>query len=231
MEKLQEKLSMLLEKYDVKAAGGLNEKGELVKDGETVPTFPWRQERRFQELKKLTQGGTLFGVSVMRTFRIVEKGADIFSELEREADICEFILGQKLVSVAAVQNGAALNVIARTENGVVCTLEIAATLNSGEKPKDKHEIISRRGIACDVVVDAQLRQESIYVFGAEKKAYTDSDFELYPLSVEDAARVRSAFDVIKTGAYEEMKEQKKHLEKIAAQAAASVKEGEKEEVR
>ena len=228
---LQKKLSMLLEKYDVKAAGNLNENGELTINGETIPTFPWRQERRFLELKKLVQGGTLVGVSVMRTFRIVEKGSDLLSELEREADLCEFILGQKLFSVAAVQSGDALNVIAKTDNGVVCTLEIAATLKKGEKIKDKHEIISRRGIACDVVVDAQLRQESIYVFGEKEDAYTDVDFELYPLSAEDASRVRAAFDVIKTGAFEEMKAQKKRLDKIAAACAASVREGEKEDIR
>ena len=69
--------------------------------------------------------------------------------------------------------------------GAVCTIEISATLANGEIPKDKHEIISQRGIACDVVVDAQLKQDSVYVFGTENKKFTDVDFELYGLSIEE----------------------------------------------
>ena len=92
-----------------------------------------------------------------------------------------------------MQNDNVLNVIATTGDKIVCTIEIAATLAKGEPPKDKHEIISQRGIACDIVVDAQLKQDSIYVFGGENKKYTDVDFEIFGLSIEDTAIVRAAF--------------------------------------
>ena len=140
----------------------------------------------------------------MRVARIVEKDNDIFDELYRELDICEYILGRKIVGITAMQNDNTLNVIATAEDKIVCTIEISATLAKGEVAKDKHEIISQRGIACDVVVDAQLKQDSIYVFGAENKKFTDVDFELYGLSLEDIAVVRSAFTIAQKGAKDEM---------------------------
>ena len=92
-----------------------------------------------------------------------------------------------------IDHGDAKRQCAERHCWIVCTIEIAATLEKGEKPKDKHEIIARRGTACDVVVDAQLRQESIYFFGKENKAVTDVDFEIFGLSPEDTATVRFAF--------------------------------------
>jgi hypothetical protein len=176
------------------------------------------------------QGGTLQGISVMRVARIIEKGADIFEALYRELDLCQFILGRKIVAITAMQNDNTLNIIATAEGGVVCTLEIAATLAEGEIPKDKHEIISQRGIACDVVVDAQLKQDSIYLFGAENKKFTDVDFELYGLSAEEIAVVRSAFTIAQKNAKDEMIAIDQSLTLLVEMAKKSIQTGERQVV-
>ena len=115
-------------------------------------------------------------------------------------------------------------------DGVVCTIEIAATLPEGEKPKDKHEIITRRGIACDVVVDAQLRQESIYVFGEKNEAFTDVDFECYGLTADEVATVRAAFALARDGGENEAIEAGKRLEEIAGKVKRSAESGEREAI-
>lgn len=222
MKMLQEKLDFLLEKYSVDAPAVLKDSKTVVADGKEIPLLSHRCERRFIELKNIVNGGTLVGISVMRVARIIEKGSDLFCTLKRELDLCQWILQRKIKSVTAMQNDNVLNVIATTEDGVVCTIEISATLKAGEKPIDKHEIISQRGIACDVVVDAQLKQDSIYVFGNENKKYTDVDFELYGLSIEDIAVVRCAFSVAQNKNYDEILSDCAEIELLAKMAEKSV---------
>lgn len=230
MKELQEKLELLLDKYQVGAKAVLKDRFTVVVDGKEFPLLSHRYERRFIELKNLAQGGTLKNVSVMRVARIVEKGEDVFGQLYREIDICRFILGKKLVGITAVQNEKALNVIATAEGGIVITVETAATLAKGERPKDKHEIISERGIACDVAVDTQLRPGSIYVYGNENKQFTDVDFELYGLCEDDAAVVRAAFAQAQKGGDAETYVLDRELKEIVEKAKLSVTTGERQEI-
>ena len=102
------------------------------------------------------------------------------------------------------------------------------SIAKGENDIDKHEIISQRGIACDVVVDAQLKQDSIYLFGKEKQAYTDVDFELYGLSIEQIAIVRAAFALAQNPNGAEMKAAHENLCKLVEMANRSVAGGERE---
>ena len=228
MKMLQEKLDFLLEKYSADSKAILKDCKTVVIDGKAIPTLSHRSERRFIELKNIVNNGTLVGISVMRVARIVESGKDIYEELYREFDICQYVLQRKIKSVTVMENGNVLNAIATTEEGVVCTIEISATLKKGEIEKDKHEIISQRGIACDVVVDAQLKQDSIYVFGNENKKYTDVDFELYGLSIEEIAVVRAAFSVAQNKNYDEMVEIDANLKELVEMAKKSAVNGERE---
>ncbi len=230
MKILQEKLDFLLDKYSVESKAVLKDCKTAVIDGIDTPILSHRLERRFIELKNIVQGGTLQGISVMRVARIVEKNNDIYEELYRELDICQYILGRKIIGITAMQNDNTLNVIATAEGGIVCTIEISVTLAKGEIAKDKHEIISQRGIACDVVVDAQLKQDSIYVFGNENKKFTDVDFELYGLSPEDIAVVRSAFTIAQKGAKDEMIAFDKELKVLVGKAKVSITTGERQVV-
>ena len=228
MKKLQEKLDFLLEKYSVDVKAQLKDEKTDIIDGKEIKTLPHRSERRFLELKNIVNNGTLVGVSVMRVARIIEKGKNIYDELYREFDLCEYVLQRKIKSVMVMQNDNVLNSIATTEDGVVCTIEISATLKKGEVEKDKHEIISQRGIACDVVVDAQLKQDSIYVFGSENKKFTDVDFELYGLSIEEIAVVRAAFAIAQNKNYDEMAAIDANLLKLVDMAKKSANSGERE---
>lgn len=228
MSKLQDNLDFLLEKYSVDESVVLKDDKTIVVRGEELPLLSHRSERRFIELKNMVNNGTLVGVSVMRVARIVEKGSDIYEALYRELDLCQYILQRNIKSIMVMENDNVMNSIATTEDGVVCTIEISATLKAGEVPKDKHEIISQRGIACDVVVDAQLKQDSLYVFGADNKKYTDVDFELYGLTAEEIAIVREAFSVAQHKNYDEMKAICLNLDKLVEMAKKSAKSGERE---
>lgn len=228
MNKLQEKLDFLLEKYSIDGSAVLKDLNTAIIDGTETPILPWRSERRIVELKNIANNGTLVGISVMRVARIVEKGTDVYDVLYRELDICQFVLQKKIKSIMVMQNENVLNAIAKVANDIVCTIEISATLSKGELPKDKHEIIAERGTACDVVVDAQLKQDSIYVFGEENKKYTDVDFELYGLSIEDIAVVRSAFAIAQTKSQDEMLQVDKILCELIVLAKKSAISGQKE---
>lgn len=228
MKKLQEKLDFLLDKYSVETKAQLQNEKTVVIDGEALPLLSHRSQRSFIELKNIVNGGTLEGVSVMRTSHIMEKGSDLYEALYRELDICQYVLQRQLVSIMVMENGNVLNVITTAADGVVCTIELAATLNAGEKPKQKHEVIAQRGTACDVVVDAQLQQDSIYVFGAENQKYTDVDFELYGLSVEEIAVVRGAFALAQSKELAQRKSADEALQKLVQMAKRSARTGERE---
>jgi len=228
MKKLQEKLNFLLEKYSVDVKAELKDNKTVIIDGQELPLLAHRNERRFLEQKNIVTGGTLQGVSVMRVARIIEKGSDIYEALGRELDICQYVLQRNLVSVMVMQNDNVLNAISTCEDGVVCTIEISATLAAGEVAKDKHEIIAQRGTCCDVVVDAQLKQDSIYVFGQENQKFTDVDFELYGLSMDEVAIVRAAFGIAQKKNYEEVKAIDARMQKLVALAKQSAVSGQRE---
>lgn len=197
----QKGLDYLLNKYDINCKCKLsNENMSVETDGKVIPLLPWRNERRFIELKNLVGDGTLEGISVMRVCRIENVGRNPDDIIYRELDLCEWILGSYVESIYTIKNGdKAANIIAQLKSGVVCTIEVAATLPKDAKAIDKHEIISQRGVACDRVVDTQVPQQSIYVFTDKKEpdTYTDVDFELYGYTAEEAAFIRQAFEAVK----------------------------------
>ncbi len=227
MKELQNKLDFLLEKYAIEKKAVLKDRKTVIINSEELPLFAHRYERRIIELEKLANDGTLFGISVMRTARIVERGSDVFDELYRELDICQYVLRRKIKTITVMQNESVLNTIAVTDDGIVCTIEVSATLTKGEPPKDKHEIISQRGIACDIVVDAQLKQDSIYVFGNENKKYTDVDFEIFGLLIDDTAVVRAAFALAQSEDYSDIKNDAENLERLIRLAQKSAKTNER----
>lgn len=198
---MQSKLDFLMKKYSVDATATLTEDGVVI-NGKEVKLLPWRNERRFIELHNLVKTGELNGISVMRVLNIGHKGDCLYKALYKEFDLCQFILGSKITEVFAVgDKDYAINVIAKTADGYVCTFEISATLNPNAPVIDKHEINALSGVACDRVTDTQVPQDSIYVYGESDipEKYTDVDAELFGLSVEECAIVRSAFNAAKNG--------------------------------
>jgi len=78
------------------------------------------------------------------------------------------------------------------------------------------------------VVDAQLKQDSIYVFGAENQKYTDVDFELYGLTIEEIAVVRAAFAIAQNKNCEEIQAVDHNLCTLVDMAKRSAANGERE---
>ena len=124
MNRLQEKLNFLLEKYSVDSKATLKDAKTVVIDGMELPILSHRNERRFIELKNIANNGTLVGISVMRVARIIEKGSDIYEALYRELDLCQYVLQRKIKSIMVMQNDNVLNAIATAEDDIVCTIEV-----------------------------------------------------------------------------------------------------------
>ena len=195
---LQNGLQLLLTKYALPPDAVFIGSRTLSVRGQTVPIPGWRNERRFLELKNMVQDHTLGQLCAIRSSRIASRGSSSDRLLMQELDLCQWICGCRIESVMAQENGPALVVAVRMENGVSCTLELSATLPDGRKDIDRHELISRRGIASDRVVDSQIPQESVYLFSSEgSRSYTDTDFELPEYSPQDAAAIRMAFQAVK----------------------------------
>jgi hypothetical protein len=165
-----------------------------------VPLFPWRNERRFVELKRLVDNRTIEEVSLCR-FSCVTTGAPmgLAAVLYREFDLVEWLTGSPIVSIhASMAAGRFASVLARVQSGIIVSVEAGATLPPGSEPSvvDRHELIARRGVASDRVVDTQIPQSSVYTFTTNGAAsYTDTDAELFGLGNDEINLVRAAFDL------------------------------------
>ena len=117
--------------------------------------------------------------------------------LYRELDLCAFLGESPIVSVFAVTNGKTANAIVKLADDKSCSIECSAALPAGTGEMDRHEIIARRGVACDRTVDTQVPQSSIYQFTRDgEKRYTDTDTELFGFSADEITLIRAAFEVL-----------------------------------
>ncbi len=203
IKKMNEALQQLRDKYAVAADGvlaaadGIGAEAELkCADGTTVKLLPWRPERRFVELKKLIDGKTLEGVSTLR-FAAMSSEKSLARLLYRELDLCAYLGESPIASAFAVVSGNTANVIAKLANDVSCSVECSAALPAGSEEVDRHEIIARRGVACDRSIDTQVPLSSIYQFTEKgEKRYTDTDTELFGFSTDEIILIRAAMEVL-----------------------------------
>ncbi|MBR4652183.1 MAG: hypothetical protein IKO72_02375 [Kiritimatiellae bacterium] len=199
LKKMNRGLDFLRGKY---GAG----KGEImVKDGHcyvgATPLMPQRVERKIVELKKMTENGTLEGVSTLRFASFAPKGADLKAMLARELDIAAYLGKAKVVRVMAVANGPAINALVKLANDLNCSVEVGAGLPKGEAAYDRHELICARGVGSDQTIDTHTPHASIRVSGAKgMEEYTDVDTELFGLSYEEVWNVRAAFALLQNPA-------------------------------
>ena len=195
VEKMNKGLDFLRGKYGA-AKGGITVKGGHCFVGAT-PLLPGRMERKIVELKKMTENGTLEGVSTLRFAAFAPKGTDMEAMLAKELDLAAYLGASDVVRVMAVANGAAINVLAKLANDVNVSIEIGAGLPKGEAGYDRHEIIAKRGVACDQAVDTHTKHESIRCWGAKgMEEFTDVDTELFGLSYDEVWNVRAAFALL-----------------------------------
>ncbi|MHB8897440.1 MAG: hypothetical protein ACYC6Y_01695, partial [Thermoguttaceae bacterium] len=150
--------------------------------------------------------------------------------LYREFDLAAWLGGAPIASVyASIDGELAANALVRLENGVVCSIEAATTLPAGTGMKDRHEIIARRGVASDRVVDTQVPQSSVYVWSQDGTAeYTDTDAELAGFDTESAALVRAALEAMKRpGSRQELRGEHGRLRQLVALARQSDRQQER----
>lgn len=204
----QERFRELAAKYDVKVPEnwqlGFHVAENNVSNwcvqtgGETVPLFAWRNERRFIELRNIVAMKTLEDVVLCR-FSCVSDGVSLNLRqiLYREFDLLEWITGSKIVSVFGSSNGEIFsNVLAKLESGTVASIEAGVTLPEGTETLDRHELVARRGVASDRVVDTHVPQQSVYLFEKDGvQSWTDTDAELFGMPQDEINAVRAAFDL------------------------------------
>ena len=221
---MQKGLNYLLDKYSIGKEALLSADSKTVKiDGEEFPVLSWEFERRFIELRNLVLLGRLGNMCTYRIGHTAKKGSDLTDILKREIGILEFTVDSEAKEIFAIASENAMNCIVETENGCVCTIELGATLECGERDVDKHEIITDSGVACDRVVDTQVPQESIYVFGKKKQVYMDTDAELYGYSEAEINSIRAAFGMAKSAELCAIAKAKdEHLNKVIAAAKISL---------
>jgi len=195
IKKMNKALDFLRGKYGA-AKGEIVVKGGHCYVGST-PLIPGRMERKTVELKKMTENGTLEGVSTLRFASFAPKGADVEAMLAKELDLAAYLGASDVVRVMAAAGGSAVNVLAKLANDVNVSVEVGAGLPKGAEPYDRHEIIAKRGVACDQTVDTHTKHESIRCWGADGMAeYTDVDTELFGLSYDEVWNVRAAFALL-----------------------------------
>jgi len=221
---MQKGLNLLLKKYSVAANAVLSEDGKTVTvDGTQTPVLPWESERRFIELRNLVVLGRVGNMCTYRIGHAARKGTDLFELLAREIGILEFTVDSSVTEIFAIAGNNTMNCIAETKNGCVCTIELGATLKDNASDIDKHEIITDNGVACDRVVDTQVPQSSVYVFGKNDNVYCDTDAELYGYSEIEINTIRNAFALAKDEALRTAaKEKYAHIETVVESAKRSV---------
>ena len=195
LAKMNKALDFLRAKYGARA-GAVE-----IRDGHcfvvATPLLPGRMERKIVELKKMTENGTLEGISTLRFASFAPKGADVQAMLAKEIDLAAYLGAADIVRVMAAANGPTINVLAKLANDVNVSVEIGAGLPKGAAPYGRHEIIARRGVACDQTVDTHTPHASIRCWGADGvEDFTDVDTELFGLSYEEIWNVRAAFALL-----------------------------------
>lgn len=183
---MQEKLDLLCAKY-----GG----AARVAPGDELRLLPWRQERRFTELRGMVNDGTLKGVSALRFGLLEADSVGMMAAVRREMGIARMLYGHAIADVTAFAAGdRALCAIARFDDGVLLTLEVSLQPGVALHAVDKHELTCARGVACDRPIDTQVPQDSIYLYTAGgRETYTDVDYELFGLTPDECAIVRAAY--------------------------------------
>ena len=195
IRKMNKALAFLREKYGA-AKGEIALRGGHCHVGAT-PLLPGRMERKIVELKKMTENGTLEGVSTLRFAAFAPKGTDREAMLAKELDLAAYLGASDVVRVMAVANGGAINVLAKLANDVNVSVEIGTGLPKDELGYDRHEIIAKRGVACDQTVDTHTPHASIRCWDAKASVeYTDVDTELFGMTYEEVWNVRAAFALL-----------------------------------
>lgn len=227
---IENAVKLLLHKYEVKANVELNLLpgwsflNKELNDND-MPLLTWRLNRRFIELKKIVSDEVVENVSMLRFCSLGDPNIwSLEALMYREFDLCEFITGSRIAYIhATLTNGLAGNIIVKLENGTIGSVEIGVQVPAGKPLIERHEIIARRGVASDIVVDTQVPQSSIYIFTENgDMEYKDVDNELFGMDEFQVEWVRAAFQHQKDPTQSEnLIKQHNHLSRLVESALES----------
>ena len=191
-----------------------------------LPLFPWRQVMRLMNMRKCVADRSVYDVSVMKSECVEQKCFSVLSLAMRECEICEWLLGDSIVSVfAQTDKERVMHMIARMKSGILCSVDITNGLNEGTRETNRHEIISSVGELCDLPVGMQYASEDTYVFNSDKavpSSYTEVIIEDVLYTREEAQIIRDALTLLgDSRAREDRKAQFERIKNIAETALKS----------
>lgn len=191
-----------------------------------LPLFPWRQVMRLMNMRKCVADRSVYDISVMKSECVEQKCFSVLSLTMRECEICEWLLGDSIVSVfAQTDKERVMHIIARMKSGILCSVDITNGLNEGTRETNRHEIISSVGELCDLPVGMQYASEDTYVFNSDRavpSSYTEVIIEDVLYTREEAQIIRDALTLLgDSRAREERKAQFERIKNIAETALKS----------
>lgn len=216
MKSEKEALEGLLKKYKVQYSDA-----DL---DEELALQPWRCNRKYVELSKMVSTKTLEHPCLLRFCHLTGEGTPLDELLYREFDLAEFISGHIIVALhATITDNRSGSVIIKLDNEIIGSVEVSNFLPEGQSEVDRHEIIARRGVGSDIVVDTQIPQQSIYLMTKDAPAvFKDTDSELFGLDDKQIERVRAKFGFLKNrSAAEWHTSQDVHIRKVVKAALES----------
>lgn len=196
-----------------------------------IPMMHWRFDRRLTEMRGLV-GKAVKNLCAYKSVLVDHAGKDFDRILLRELDVCQWLIGQELVSVYAISHSdKAVLALAETASGIVCAFDLAATLSPETNPITRHEIIGVEGIITDRSINEQVPVEAVYVFKDSEKnpeTFTDTDFSMLGLTPEEVQIVDYTIDLLENpDQYDELQCRYDRLTKLIDCFNTSIRTGEK----
>ena len=155
-----------------------------------APVLKWRYNPRWNTMREDILFNPLVHLgepSTLKSIDIAPESETMIQLLCREMDLAEFFLNCHIISIMGFGCEKAANFIFRMDNGAMFSLEAAVTLPPDAVRESKHTLYTTNGMITDLVADKVVVTEQIYVFNSGKHptTYTDSDINLFGLSLEE----------------------------------------------
>ena len=170
----------------------------LVLRGKRIPLFRWRHDPRMNSMRAYGQKAVAEN-NCINTSSFVGCDVPLKDLIYAECDIAEYVLGSPIVKVTAFINGAACNLIAKTERGTLANLELGATMAPGTIPQFDHRVITGHGMATDRTVNTITEESGVYLFRQDDPRpyeFNDAEYYLYGLTPEESHTATLAFAII-----------------------------------
>ena len=175
--------------------------GVVCVKGVTFKAAPWRYDRKLKALHYLSvEYDAVNDLCSYKAARNECKNADISQILHAELDTCLWLLDDEPVSFYALGHlNKTLSLIMKTQKDILCTIDIAATLNEKSVPVPKHEMVGKRGYIGDRSIHEFVPSQEIYVFQEDKEYPTflgAPDLPNLELAPEEVFTAESIADIL-----------------------------------